>query len=220
MPRLSTSDRWARAFGWLTPIVTFILGIVAASSASFVADWLTDLRRGEHLELSEPVCAASAVIPLPDRAFLDIRVRRAKGDCWQRSINGLRQGDTFEVILSMENNTRETIYDVMVLATLSDHTTLVPGSSLIANPTHPQGVSTEDRVITGINIGDYPSGSNAFLKFRVQIAYDFVPQCGLALNATAVEYLGFRSGDPEAAWYPPTDIPPVFAGFVTNRPCD
>lgn len=89
-------------------------------------------------------------------------------------------GETVDFIIRYKNTGNVTQENVIVKDTLPAGLTYVAGSTILANGDHPDGASVVDGVTTtGINIGTYAPGLNAWVRFSAKVAdNDKLPVCG------------------------------------------
>lgn len=106
------------------------------------------------------------------------QVRKTGTTAWSKNI-AVNPGDSVDYLISY-NNTGSTAQDnVIIKDQLPAGETYVAGSAKLADPKYPSGVKTDDGVTTtGLNIGNYPAGSNAFLIFTTKIASGDQLKCG------------------------------------------
>ena len=114
--------------------------------------------------------------------FKVIKQVRKNGDAdktWKESV-AVKPGDTVDYRINYENTGETRQNNVHVRDFLPAGMTYVAGSTKIANPTNPQYVATKDGITVGngLNIGDYPAGSNAYLLFSAKVAAKKDLKCG------------------------------------------
>ncbi len=107
---------------------------------------------------------------------------RKNGDAdktWKESV-AVQPGDTVDYRINYENTGTSRQNAVHVRDYLPTGMTYVAGLTKIANPTNPQYVATKDGITegNGLNIGDYPAGSNAYLMFSAKVASKDTLPCG------------------------------------------
>jgi len=92
-------------------------------------------------------------------------------DSWKNSINS-RPGARINFQILYKNTGNETQNDVKIRNVLPEGITLVDGTTYLYNGSNPDGLSVSDRIIndTGINIGNYAPGANAYIRFTAEIA--------------------------------------------------
>lgn len=93
-----------------------------------------------------------------------------------------KPGDTLNYRIEVKNTGDAGISNVIVKDILPTGVTLVPGTVKIFNANNPGGAYIQDGdklVSTGVNIGHYSNGSNAFVIFNAKVAAnDQLPKCG------------------------------------------
>lgn len=98
---------------------------------------------------------------------------------WSESYTA-QPGETVDFLLKYKNTGTTLQKDVVVKDTLPTGMSYVAGSSTLGNPTNPQGVKTSDEVITttGLNIGSYNPGQNAWIIFSAKVDGKDAFECG------------------------------------------
>ena len=104
---------------------------------------------------------------------LDTQVRLvgSADEPWQKE-GAAEIGDTVEFQLTYENTDNFTQEDVVIRSVLPDNLEYVAGSTVLYNVNHPDGLLLDtDAVVadSGINIGAYTAGSNAFVRFTAKV---------------------------------------------------
>ena len=78
-------------------------------------------------------------------------------------------GETVDYLLEYKNTGSTVQKDVMVKDVLPAGMTYVSGSTVLGNPSNPAGVKTNDTVTTtGLNVGTYNPGQNAWIIFSAK----------------------------------------------------
>lgn len=107
-----------------------------------------------------------------DTAYtIENQVRLVGGDkTWGNSVDA-KVGDKVELRIAYKNNDTVDQMNVMIRDILPDGLKYIEGSTLLVNANYPDGGNVEqDNIITtGINIGGYTPGSNAFIRFQAEI---------------------------------------------------
>lgn len=108
-----------------------------------------------------------------DTDFRILQYVRLKGNTeWLHSLEA-KVGDEVEIQFEYRNlDKRENLHeDVMVASLLPAALEYIPGSTVLYNSNHPNGLSVNEDTIatTGINIGDYRIGANAYIRFSVKV---------------------------------------------------
>lgn len=98
---------------------------------------------------------------------------RMNGDKpWVESVNA-QAGDTVDYLISYKNTGNVIQNDVTIKDELPKGMTYVNGSTKVANASNPSGVTVSDNVTTtGINIGNYKPGANAYIMFSAKVDSD------------------------------------------------
>ena len=80
-------------------------------------------------------------------------------------------GDIVEYQIYFENTNDESLNDVVVRDLLPNNMEYIPGTTKLYNGSNPNGtINTDDTITTtGINIGNYAPGSNAYVRFRAKV---------------------------------------------------
>lgn len=107
------------------------------------------------------------------------QVRKTGESGWKESV-AVKPGDKVDYLVSYKNTGETRQNGVHVSDRLPNGMTYVNGTTKLANPSNPNGVTTNDGVTVGngLNIGDYQSGSNAFLIFTAQVKNKAELACG------------------------------------------
>ena len=106
---------------------------------------------------------------------------RVKGEKEWKTSNTAKPGDTLEYMISYQNAGNSEHKNVIIGDNLPPKTSLVPGTTYLANKTNPSGVKYSSDNVTngGIVIGNYSPGANAFVKFDVKLPKESELQCGV-----------------------------------------
>lgn len=111
---------------------------------------------------------------------VDKQVRKAGTTGWNKSIDA-KTGDKLEYLVTYKNVGQAPQDGVTVKDTLPAGITYNPGTTYVANTTNPNGLKVSDNIVasTGLNIGNYNGGANAYVKFEATVAAnDKLPTCG------------------------------------------
>jgi hypothetical protein len=97
-------------------------------------------------------------------------VRAVGTDKW-RLEDTITPGAVAEVMVRVENVRDEALRDVVIGANLPPNTTYVPGSTVIINGNHPDGVPAGNDNVSrgGINIGHYETGAAGYVVFDLRL---------------------------------------------------
>lgn len=88
-------------------------------------------------------------------------------------------GETVDYLLKYKNTSTIQQDDVTLRDTLPANMTYVAGSTTYANSKFPSGTAASDNVTTtGINIGSYAAGANAWVKFSAKVSGTEALPCG------------------------------------------
>lgn len=104
---------------------------------------------------------------------------RAKGTkTWSESVNA-KIGDEVEFQLAYTNLTAGTVKNVMIRDLLPANLQYVKNSTVLYNANHKNGLKINDDTVTttGINIGDYATKGNAYVRFTAKVV-DTTLTCG------------------------------------------
>lgn len=98
---------------------------------------------------------------------------RLKGDTEWHNYVDAEVGDEVEIQFEYQNiDRRNNIHEnVVVRSVLPEALEYVPGSTILYNGTYPEGASCaqDTLVTTGVNIGGYSVGANAYIRFTVRV---------------------------------------------------
>lgn len=122
---------------------------------------------------------------------IDKQVRIAGQTEYSDSVNA-QPGDTLEYRIQYKNTGSISHKNVVIKDELPAHVSYIAGSTTLKNSNNPNGKSVDDGVTTtGINIGDYAPGSNAYVKFSAKVAAVSELACGTnTLTNTASAQVG------------------------------
>jgi len=118
---------------------------------------------------------------------IEKQVRLVGSTTWSESVNA-KAGDSVEYRIQYINTGTTTQNDVVIKDVLPAHMSYVSGSTTLKNASNPNGKSVSDNLTTsGINIGNYTAGSNAYVKFIAKVNSESNLTCGMnTLTNTAV----------------------------------
>lgn len=99
-----------------------------------------------------------------------VRLADSEDKTWGNSVDA-QIGDIVEFRVAYMNNDTFDHLNVMIKDILPDGLEYVPGSTKLVNGTYPDGSTVDQDTITttGINIGGYGAGANAFVRFRAKV---------------------------------------------------
>lgn len=105
-------------------------------------------------------------------------VRKVGEKTWEDESINAEIGDEVEFQITYENTSKATQTGVTVKDVLPANFEYVKGSTKLYNAGYPSGLTAEDTLTTtGLNIGSYTAGSNAFVRFRAKVV-DASLECG------------------------------------------
>jgi uncharacterized repeat protein (TIGR01451 family) len=138
------------------------------------------------------------------------QVRVAGQTTYQDNVTA-NAGDTLEYRIQYVNTGSIQQNNVVIKDTLPAHVSYIAGSTTLKNITNPNGKSVSDGVTTtGINIGSYTPGSNAYVKFSAKIDSATALLCGTnTLVNKATVQVGTDTKDSTATTTVNKDCPPA-----------
>jgi uncharacterized repeat protein (TIGR01451 family)/LPXTG-motif cell wall-anchored protein len=121
-----------------------------------------------------------------------------------------KPGDTLEYRIEYKNTGSISHKNVVVKDTLPADVSYVPGSTTLKNTNNPSGKTISDNLTTsGVNIGDYAAGGNAFVKFKAKVAGKADLKCGVnTLVNKATVQVGNNTKDDTASTTVPVECEP------------
>lgn len=107
-----------------------------------------------------------------------VRLADNEDETWQDAVNA-KIGDKVEFQIQYENTSNYTQKDVSMMDVLPSNLRYVDGSAKLYNVLYPNGATfTEGTLVTtGVKIGSYTAGSNAFIRFTAEVTNDSLA-CG------------------------------------------
>jgi uncharacterized repeat protein (TIGR01451 family) len=115
---------------------------------------------------------------VPSSYTIQKQVRLA-GDTEYKENVTAKPGDTLEYRIEYKNTGSIQHNNVVIKDTLPAHVSYVTGSTTLKNTNFPTGKTISDNLTTsGVNIGDYLGGGNAFVKFKATVASADKLLCG------------------------------------------
>jgi uncharacterized repeat protein (TIGR01451 family) len=107
-----------------------------------------------------------------------VRINGAADKTFKENVNA-QPGDTVDFQIQFVNNGGEQLKDVVIKDTLPTGLTYIPGSTKLANSDGTRSVA-DGITSSGINIGGYMGGANAYMLFSAKVAdNDGLPACGV-----------------------------------------
>lgn len=191
-------------------IGTAILALVVAVAAPLLTDAIRNNTSTTPPAADRPGCRANAGGPVDGEQYLGVFLSQVGEDCWQIGLEGVNPGDKFDVLIEWRNWTGAQVDDATIRAWLPKGVEYVPGTSSWHNAAHPDGVQVEgDLFDTGINVGSYAKGANAYVRLTARMSASFDLPCGLAVTPVGAQLPTLKA--PLSVW--------VTAGIVTNNRC-
>jgi uncharacterized repeat protein (TIGR01451 family) len=141
-----------------------------------ISDDVVTSSQGLRLENEKPCYNFAATVTVEARVMIpgtsvtkQVELANQTGK-WATS-NTANPGDTLKYLITYKNTGNTTAKNVIVRDNLPPHLTYVPGSTVITNTNHPNGIKSQsDKVTTdGIIIGDYAPGSTAYVTLEAKI---------------------------------------------------
>lgn len=108
------------------------------------------------------------------------QVRKTGTTGWSKSAT-VNPGDSVDYLVEYKNVGEARTNNVTLKDTLPAGVSYVAGTTTVTNTTAPNGVKVMDGITTstGVNIGDYNTGANAFTKFTAKVATADKLACGV-----------------------------------------
>ena len=102
-----------------------------------------------------------------------------QSNAWAAS-NTASPGDTLKYLITYQNTGNTVQNQVIIRDILPAGMTLVPGTTMVADVSHPNGIqmSTDDVTQGGLNLGDFGPTANAFVTFQVKVPTADQLTCG------------------------------------------
>lgn len=123
------------------------------------------------------------------------QVSKKGANQWQDSIVA-KVGEEVDYMITYENTGSTRQSDVLVKDQLPQGMTYVPGSTMLANSEHPNGVKTDEGVtVNGLNVGNYNPNGDAYVKLSAKVGEE-LQACGvneLVNTATIITGNGKKS---------------------------
>lgn len=146
-----------------------------------ISDDVVLSKNGVNLGKENPCQAGSVVVQarvMVPGVSIDKFVR-VKGDHdWKTSI-AAKAGQTVQYMISYKNTGNAAENDVVLADRLPKGMTYVAGTTYLANDSAPNGKKIVDGVTTtGVIVGTYNAGANAFLMFDAKLPSDSALKCG------------------------------------------
>jgi hypothetical protein len=131
---------------------------------------------------------------------LRIFVSEVSENCWQTSLDDIRPGDSFDVLIAFQNTTGQQVDDATAQAYLPGGYALVPSSTTWGNNRNPEGVQAVSDSIAdeGMNLGSYLDGANFWIIFEVQMLATTPVECELTVAAISARLS--HAPEPDNTW--------------------
>lgn len=177
-----SSVTWAIVAGILTTIVV----AVALFAFDFVNPFddgdpepeTADLMLREMSNLQAGLIASGAVL---DTSYVNVSVRHEgeSSEDWKTHLTG-QPHDRIEVQVRFENVSIRRAEDVAVGINLPAFMDYVPGSTMLMNGSHPEGIAlSSDNVVSGgVYVGDYNTEAVGYLKITTTLDPPTTSTCG------------------------------------------
>ncbi len=103
--------------------------------------------------------------------LIETKIRLAGDTEWSTEPIEVKVGDQLEIQTQYKNLSGEERHDVMITAVLPENLEYVAGSTMLWNSNHEDGASLDADTVstTGVNIGHYMDGANAYVRFTVTV---------------------------------------------------
>lgn len=134
------------------------------------------------------------------------QVRIKGSQNWNESVNA-KAGDQLEFQIEYKNIGTTEQNNVVIKNSLPAELTYATGSTYLKNASNPNAKNVSDNIVStnGLNIGDYTSGSNAYIKYEATVTSDV--KCGTNTITVKVDALTNNGSKSDTAT------------FVTNKTC-
>jgi uncharacterized repeat protein (TIGR01451 family) len=150
-----------------------------------ISDAVVTSGQGLTLENEKPCYNFSATVTVLARVMVPgvsiVKQVEKKGETnkWATS-NTANPGDTLKYLITYKNTGNSIQNQVVLRDNLPPKMTLVPGTTSLADASHPSGVAVADTVTQGgINAGNFGAGANAFVTFEVTVPAADQLACGV-----------------------------------------
>lgn len=140
--------------------------------------------QGLVLENEKPCYNFAATVTVLARVMvpgvsIDKQVEKlGQSNAWTTN-NTANPGDTLKYLISYKNTGNSVQNQVILRDNLPPKMTLVPGTTYLADASHPSGVKVDDTITQGgVNAGNFGAGANAFVTFQVKVPEADQLACG------------------------------------------
>ncbi|WP_310964111.1 hypothetical protein [Nocardioides terrisoli] len=126
-----------------------------------------------------PACPTGTAEPT-GAVSVDMTVKTKDTRCWTAELAPVDPGHVVRLLISYKNTSRRVQRQVVVRVHLPTGMRLVPGSTYLADSSHPNGTKIESNDLdqNGLNIGNFGAGANAFLVFKAAVPGADDLKCG------------------------------------------
>lgn len=102
--------------------------------------------------------------------FVDMEAKKADGTAWSKHVEA-KPGDTINYRIQYKNTGDIAMKNVLIRNILPPGLVYLEGSTEVYNSNNPEGVAVSDSIIssTGMNIGEYGLGANAWIYFSATV---------------------------------------------------
>jgi hypothetical protein len=106
--------------------------------------------------------------------------------CWAQYLAPVNPGETLAYIITYENLSKTVQDQVIVRVMLMGSVLLLPGTTKVADGSHPKGISIPSNDVDegGIDLGNFESGATAYVTFQVAMPGADDLQCGWTTEAS------------------------------------
>lgn len=118
--------------------------------------------------------------PAKSGVWVNVTVAMPGAPCWQPTVSVQQTSARVEVLAEYRNVSDGPQNEVSVRALLAEGLSLVPATTEVYNAVHPDGTLLDNNKLddNGENLGTYAAGTNAFVKFEVELPVETDTPCG------------------------------------------
>ena len=173
----------------ISGFVGCVLTIVSGVATTQINDAIQAASRPKE-SVSAPCPTIRPGTPTEGNDYIEAFVSEGNANCWRQTLDSIRVGDQFQMMIQYANHTKVQQNGVVLLATLPKGFEYVAGSTMIANSiTKGKYESTADGITSvGFNVGSFQPKGNVYMKFKVAMTGDVGRLCNIwtwALGANA-----------------------------------
>jgi uncharacterized repeat protein (TIGR01451 family) len=145
--------------------------------------------------------------------LLALKQKTESVNCWTSDVKPVYPKERIRYLIEYRNISDLLQTTVVLRATLPPNVTLIPGSTVLYNEKHPNGMGVKSDNITqgGLGVGSYGPGANAYLRFDAVLPGEQGMACGD--NTFHAEAWGRYAERVETSWILNS------SNAVANRPC-